>query len=258
MSKSGTLRNSDILAVMRHLADVAATRDEPGRQRQLLIDGLNALLGTHVGWWFAMDDWRPDRSPRIVQQVLTSEPDPHWVKYMSDFIVHFPINADPYADRSIHSDDREQFWFFDRVVHDRATRRRYGDALDMMDHCKIRDGAVCALRIGENRDRVVGFSLHRSSTARKLSFRDYAMARLALREIDGLIHRGHLVPRSDNSRTLPPRLRQVLTGLLRGDSPRKIALTLDISIHTVREHIERLYERLDVHSREDLMAKFVR
>lgn len=258
MAKSALLRQSDLLPLMRHLADVAALRHEPGRQRQVLIDGLSKLLGTYLGWWFTMDDWRPEGRPHVTQQVLTTDPDPHWVRYMGEFATNMPLTADPYADRSLHCKDREQQWFFERIVHDRQTRRQYADTLDLMKLIQIRDGAVCALRLGKDGSRIVGFSLHRHMNSRRMTGRDHALAALALREIDGLIQRGHLVPREDESHPLPPRLRQVLACLLRGDSPRKIALSLGISVHTVREHIDRLYDRFEVHSREDLMAKFVR
>lgn len=257
MSKSQSIRRADLLALMRHLADVAALHHDPNRQCQSLIDGLNGLLGTHLGWWFAMHDWRPGRSPGISQQVLTRDPDPEWVRYMNEFLVHFPPRADPYADHSIRSEHPVQVLPFRELIPDKAGRRKYADTLDLMKRLKICDGIVCGLRIGPGGDHIAGFSLQQHIEAGRLPERKITLAKLALGEIARLVERGHLVPRS-NSTALPPRLSQVLDRLLRGQSPRQIAFALGISIHTVREHIARLYKRLGVNSREDLMAKFVR
>lgn len=52
---------------------------------------------------------------------------------------------------------------------------------------------------------------------------------------------------------LSPRQRQVLAGILQGHSNRRIAEALAISPHTVRTHVERLYEQLGVSSRTELI-----
>lgn len=57
--------------------------------------------------------------------------------------------------------------------------------------------------------------------------------------------------------TLPPRLREVLGELLAGRSEKEIALQVGLSRHTVHDHVKRLYRRLDVSSRPELMALFV-
>jgi len=54
---------------------------------------------------------------------------------------------------------------------------------------------------------------------------------------------------------LPPRLRQVLAGLLKGDSEQQVALRLGISAHTVHEHVKRLHRRFGVSSRGELLAR---
>ncbi len=54
--------------------------------------------------------------------------------------------------------------------------------------------------------------------------------------------------------SLPPRLRQVLTHLHEGESEKQAAQQLDISIHTLHQHVKRLHEKLNVSSRGQLMA----
>lgn len=257
MSKSNLLKRSDLLALMRHLADVSALRSLPDLQRQQLIDGLGRLLGMKLGWWFVMDHWRIGAQPTMVQQVLTANPDPYWVGYLQQFVTHFPVDADPYAYQAIRSDAKEQVWNFKRLIHDRGTRQKYGPILDLMKAMGLRDGALCALRLGADGSRVAGFSLHRSSDAKPMNARDLALAKLAISEIGNLIRRGHIVPSEPIAQQLSPRLKQVLEAILRGDSPRQMALAMEISIHTVREHIQRLYVQFGVTTREDLMARFI-
>jgi DNA-binding CsgD family transcriptional regulator len=56
---------------------------------------------------------------------------------------------------------------------------------------------------------------------------------------------------------MPPRLAQILELLLAGESPKAIARRVGLSLWTVREHVQRLYRRLGVSGRDELMARFV-
>ena len=57
--------------------------------------------------------------------------------------------------------------------------------------------------------------------------------------------------------TLPPRQREVLVLLLRGDAPKQIAPSLGVSVHTVNEYIKEIHRHFDVSSRAELLALFV-
>ncbi|HEX8913240.1 MAG TPA: helix-turn-helix transcriptional regulator [Humisphaera sp.] len=57
---------------------------------------------------------------------------------------------------------------------------------------------------------------------------------------------------------LAPRVRQTLDGLLRGDSEKQIAHRLGLSKHTVHVYVKALYRRLNVSSRGELFAQFLR
>jgi len=59
----------------------------------------------------------------------------------------------------------------------------------------------------------------------------------------------------DDPINLPPRLREILTMLSRGDSIEDIAYALSISPHTVRKHVSRLHARYHVSRRAQLLAK---
>jgi DNA-binding NarL/FixJ family response regulator len=62
----------------------------------------------------------------------------------------------------------------------------------------------------------------------------------------------------DESVALSPRERSVLDGLAHGLAYKQIAGQLGVSIHTVRNYIRRIYEKLHVCTRTEAVAKFLR
>ncbi len=64
--------------------------------------------------------------------------------------------------------------------------------------------------------------------------------------------------RGDESADLSPREHSVLDGLAAGLAYKQIADQLGVSIHTVRNYIRRIYEKLHVRSRTEAVAKFLR
>jgi DNA-binding NarL/FixJ family response regulator len=59
------------------------------------------------------------------------------------------------------------------------------------------------------------------------------------------------------SRPLTPREREVLAATVGGHSNDEIAASLGITTRTVEAHLTRLYERFDLHSRTELVARAV-
>ncbi|HKW31216.1 MAG TPA: response regulator transcription factor [Verrucomicrobiae bacterium] len=61
----------------------------------------------------------------------------------------------------------------------------------------------------------------------------------------------------DDAMDLSPRERSVLDRLAGGLAYKQIADELEVSIHTVRNYIRRIYEKLHVHTRTEAVAKFL-
>lgn len=57
---------------------------------------------------------------------------------------------------------------------------------------------------------------------------------------------------------LTPREQDILGSLVAGNSYKMIATELDISINTVRQYIRRVYEKLQVHSMNEAVAKAIK
>ena len=64
--------------------------------------------------------------------------------------------------------------------------------------------------------------------------------------------------RGDESMDLSQRELSVINGLAQGLAYKQIADQLGVSIHTVRNYIRRIYEKLHVQSRTEAVAKFLR
>ena len=62
----------------------------------------------------------------------------------------------------------------------------------------------------------------------------------------------------DQTTALSPREREVLDGLAEGQAYKQIADKLGVSIHTVRNYIRRIYEKLHVCSCTEAVAKYLR
>ncbi|HEX7652123.1 MAG TPA: response regulator transcription factor [Verrucomicrobiae bacterium] len=65
-------------------------------------------------------------------------------------------------------------------------------------------------------------------------------------------------PQGNEELDLSPRERSVLDGLAEGLAYKQIADQLGVSIHTVRNYIRRIYEKLHVCTRTEAVAKFLR
>jgi DNA-binding NarL/FixJ family response regulator len=65
-------------------------------------------------------------------------------------------------------------------------------------------------------------------------------------------------PRPHAGAELSPREREVLDSLAEGQAYKQIADKLGVSIHTVRNYIRRIYEKLHVRSSAEAVAKYLR
>ncbi len=63
--------------------------------------------------------------------------------------------------------------------------------------------------------------------------------------------------RVNENAELSPREREVLDGLSEGQAYKQIADRLGVSIHTVRNYIRRIYEKLHVQTRTEAVARFL-
>jgi len=68
---------------------------------------------------------------------------------------------------------------------------------------------------------------------------------------------GSMQKTSNNPYQLTPREKEILTSLSQGNSYKIIALQSEISLDTVRTHIKKIYEKLQVHSQTEAVSKAI-
>ena len=49
-------------------------------------------------------------------------------------------------------------------------------------------------------------------------------------------------------------MKEVLSRLLKGQAPKRIAFEMNLSVFTVRDHIKEIYKRFEVNSHAELLA----
>jgi DNA-binding NarL/FixJ family response regulator len=85
------------------------------------------------------------------------------------------------------------------------------------------------------------------------------MSSLVARKVVGFFRTGHLrAPETSETVPLTRRERDVLRSLAEGLSYKAIAEQSRMSVNTVRYHIRNLYEKLEVHSQSEAVAKGLR
>jgi DNA-binding NarL/FixJ family response regulator len=58
-----------------------------------------------------------------------------------------------------------------------------------------------------------------------------------------------------NGLELSPQQREVAVGLAKGSTNRELADAMGVSINTVAYHVKQLFQRLDTHDRQQMIAK---
>lgn len=230
--------------LVRGLRFVAELRELPRasvEQRCAFLSGLASLVGAHIGISVqlralrsghpvlgdpASFGWNDERHQGLFLDYLADQdrvPDPTLPALAR---IHDPV----YVRRRQELAD-DPTWYRSEHVQD---LRRAAD----MDHCLL--GAA---RSG---DVASAFSLHRPWGDKPFSLRDTRLVAILFREAAPLMH---------EPRPLPPRQRAVLEGLCRGLSEKQIAAELELSPHTVHDHVKQLHVRFGAQNRGALLAR---
>lgn len=65
----------------------------------------------------------------------------------------------------------------------------------------------------------------------------------------------HFAPKQSTHQTLTPRQQQIVDGVVEGLSYKMIAGKLLVSVETVRDHIKKIYKKLEINSKGELIRK---
>jgi two-component system nitrate/nitrite response regulator NarL len=100
--------------------------------------------------------------------------------------------------------------------------------------------------------------LPRTVTAAQLDLAVRAVAAGLLVRWPGTVSTGGFHPARDDAQLLTPRETEILTLVGQGMSNKEVARALGISVHTVKFHLEALFNKLEATSRAEAVAKGLR
>lgn len=243
------LTESEIRDIVHILGE---TLSHPGSEldrKHFLLAGLARLVGADVWIWvaqkggatpgdvtyFSMIDggWESDRQRGIATGATWSRENQPLHDLM-DSKAFAALRSDAYDDEAWYATDLfKQF--------------REPAGLD--------DVMFTGVRI--SKDVVSAIGLHRNLGRLRFGERERRIAQIITSEVEWLHRTG--IPEVDLTpvEDLSPRQRHVMLLLLSGRSRKELAAELSISTHTANEYVAGVFATLGVHSRSELMARFI-
>lgn len=244
--------------VERMIALIAAATDPTvemplAQRKQALLEGTAALIGAEM-WMWNLSVFHPKRAADIMasqtisggwqsgrEQALALEvlSDPKFNEQIAG-PVQEAVAAQRYATflrNELVSDDR---W---PIVG--APWRKTG-----FDHCIV---SVYPLDAGI----FSGIGFHRRQGNPDFGERERMIVHAIFQQVDWLHRDGTRVPANERVVHLTPRERTVLLLVIGGDSRKLIACKLNLSEHTVGDHLKGIYKKFAVNTRAELQAHFI-
>lgn len=256
MGKSGRPTCHEVRAVARLFGDARSVGANAALQRQILLDGSCCLVNADQGFFSEFDDFLPGRAPKGVATVGSTELDPRVAAVTRDWFGEHAADKDAMGAA-----------VYDAAANPGANVVCWRDAARVKSHRAFGEfyELVATVRLADILDpfsrhacgNLVGMSLHRHGRSRPFDARERAIAQLIAEELQWVHETRRLDVRSLVGPPLSPQLGALLKHLLTERSTKQIAAAMGISIHTARDYTKILYRRLNVDSREQLMARLL-
>ncbi len=256
MSRSQRLRFKDVRAAYRLLGECRELGADPLAWRRHMLDGLRQLVGARVGLYLHVHGVLSD-DERLSVPLDTGFLDPSqrtlWARYQQQNAHRDdPFHRNYYGSftgrlrtRSLASVVEPELWYRSTHYH------------DYVRACDLDDRITSSLRLSPEPDAPVQvIVLHREAADSRFPRSAVRLVHLFHHELGTMLGGPLTLPDAvEDPHALPPRLRQVLACLLRGDSEKLVAQRLGISRHTVSRHVQRLHRRFGVQSRGELLHR---
>jgi DNA-binding CsgD family transcriptional regulator len=254
MPQSQRLRLRDIRRVSELVGQVRELGANTTAWRTHALQGFIRLVDGQVGLTMDMEDALPGSSPRVIDPL-----DMGWTNdsgrrtyyhYLQTEIIEDPAAIalmNTHRKVTFLTTTRQELvddttWYAAPAVSD---LRRSGDVDDFVS-------SSVSLKPGS----LHGFIVYRPWGERPFNLRQRRLIRLTHLELFRLYKSSLQQQWSLHEiRALPPRVRQTLELILAGDSMKRIADKLRISVHTVNDYTKALHSRLGVRTRTELLKK---
>ncbi len=247
------LPESDVRAMVRLLAEVAVTPGGVMEQKRRLVEGIAELTGADL-WLWNVTRFEVGKAPAAIsimhnlseQQITTlahesySNPDDeyhiranllcesrdHWTRTVRRVMRPFECDAS--------------------VIY-----QKFSKAIDCSE------SMLTAYPIPKHPGVFSCTGLHRCKGRGPFTMRETRILHILTGEVGWLHEMG--MPGTDGQEVsvMRPRLQTVLALLMDGQPPKRIAVHLDLSVHTVRGYIKEIYRHFGVGSRAELLRRFM-
>lgn len=256
MARSNLLRSEDYRCVFRLTNECVEVGSDPILWRQVLSEGVRKLTGTAVISTLDFDS-RRSRS-------ITADTSFHlWTGGDASTLDRW---FGEFASRNLNETNAHAAKLYSQVMDDGVCLVEHVHPRSTWVETELYRQWFWPIRLAPE---IMTYMSHpRTGRAIKLAMfaevgstcvteRHCQMIKLLQEEIGELLgHKLHLQSRPSITR-LTPRRRQTLKWVLKGRSEKEIAKEMRIKQDTVHEHIAKLFEFFDVHSRSELMALFI-
>ena len=245
------LRLKDVRCIYRLLGECGELGREPVTWRMHMLEGLRHLTGAQLALYMHIHDLSGPRE-RLSEPLSAG--------FLDDAHVRLWVH---YQENKAHRDDPFHVHYY-RGFHGSLRTRSLDSVLDQQQWlasmhyneyvrpCGLNDRIASSLRLPGD-DAIQAIVLHRAAADGKYSRRAVRLMRVFHHELSMALGTRLKMESPQIAEPLPARLRDVLAGLVRGEAEKQIARRLGLSPNTVNRHVQRLYRRLDVRSRGELM-----
>jgi DNA-binding CsgD family transcriptional regulator len=247
-AKPQRLTLSHVRSVFRLLFEVRDLGSSPHAWRRHMVAGLLELVNGSTGIAAEAIIPRKAGSPRLLGTVIGGVSDPRLVAVYRALVERggysLDLRHEGIADPTNTTFTRTR----QQMAENRAWRHRPDiDPWRTLD-C---DHFICSNRYLPSCGCVHLIILTRSGRERPFDELERRLVALFHEELGRLWRQ----PADASGAELPPHLQQTLELLLAGSSEKQIVARLDLSPHTVHDHVKRLYRRFHVNSRAQLLAR---
>lgn len=245
------LRLKDVRSICRLIGECGELGREPSTWRMHMLDGLRRLTGAQLALYMHIHD---------LGQPQERLSEPLSAGFLDNSHVQLWVH---YQQTKAHRDDPFHLHYY-RGFEGVLRTRRLDSVLDQTQWlrsahyneyvrpCGLNDRIASSLQLPGS-EAVQAIVLHRAAADGKYSRRAVRLMRVFHHELSMALGTRLMMEAPRTLEPLPDRLRDVLDGLIRGEAEKQIARRLGLSPNTVNRHVQRLYRRLDVRSRGELM-----
>ncbi len=252
ISSENEVPEEDARAMVRLLAEVAATHGDHEEKKRTLMNGLCRLVGAEFWIWGLAADYDPDKQVNYTAMTtggFSEEQVPKLLIALDNKAleeVMRPLGQEIHSTQTQVTRLQEEY-DPDNIFLNPDVSRRWKDA-------DIGAPLVCYRPVSHN--CLSGIGLYRRFDAAPFSQREAKIAHIILTEVAWLHEQGWPWESALQVPQLPKRCRMALNLLLEGLSRKQIADRMEISIHTANEYVKHVYDFYDVHSHAELLNRF--